>query len=74
MDAGEKEVFEAYKAETCAGRLYLMRTWLESVGFRPEKNDLTVFFFNRMLGLPLFQQTLFVRYLNDVAVAAWGDE
>ena len=73
MDAAEKEAFEAYKTEACAGRLYRMRQWLESVGFHPDKTDLTAFFFNRLLGLPLFQQTLFVRYLNEVGVVV-GDE
>lgn len=73
MDAAEKEAFEAYKAEACAGRLYRMRRWLESVGFRPDKTDLTAFFFNRLLGLPLFQQTIFVRYLNEVGAVAGAE-
>lgn len=68
MDAEERRQFEEYKAGSATQRLLLMKSWLSDIGFQPEKGDSTVLFFNRLLGLPLYQQTLFVRYLNDVPV------
>ena len=70
MDAEERRQFEEYKAGSATQRLLLMKSWLSDIGFQPEKGDSTVLFFNRLLGLPLYQQTLFVRYLNDVP-ARW---
>lgn len=70
MDAEERRQFEEYKVGSATERLLSMKGWLSDIGFQPEKGDNTVLFFNRLLGLPLYQQTLFVRYLNDVP-ARW---
>ena len=70
MDAEERRQFEEYKVGRATERLLSMKGWLSDIGFQPEKGDNTELFFNRLLGLTLYQQTLFVRYLNDVP-ARW---
>lgn len=66
MDAEEKSSYEEYENSSGEGRLYLMKSWLETVGFTKEVSEKLNLFFNRIMGLELFKQSLLISYLNDV--------
>lgn len=66
MSEEEKSNYEEYVNNSGEGRLYLMKSWLETVGFTKEVSEKLNLFFNRIMGLELFKQSLLISYLNDV--------
>ena len=68
MEEDEKKEYDLYVAGNSGKRLYMMKEWLEEVGFQKDKYDLLTLFFNRIMGLELFKQTILVSYLNEVSL------
>lgn len=66
MEEDEQKEYDLYVASSSGKRLYMMKEWLEKVGFQKDKYDLLTLFFNRIMGLELFKQTILVSYLNEV--------
>ena len=70
LNQNERKEYKGYQEGDTLQRLLMMASWLKSVDFKMEKGDLTVMFFNRLLGLELWKQHILVKYLNEVGINA----